>query len=166
MGAAYEEISMPAEKSNVIGAIRDAQREVESLVSSATESAWSKQGYEQGWNAKQILCHIASTSGIAGFLIGIAKAPGAGGMGANFDVDSFNAQQVAARQDEPVAEILEELRGNCQREIESVQNAPDDLLAQHCRAPWGTEGPLADVIVGSIEGHFMMHVRELAKAVS
>ncbi len=153
-------------KSNVIGTIRDAQREVESLVSSTPEAVWSKQGYEQGWNAKQILCHIASTSGTAGFLMGMAKAPGAGGMGADFDIDAFNAQQVVARQDKPVVEILEELRGNCQRDIERVQNAPDDLMAQHLRAPWGTEGPLADVIVGSIEGHFMMHVRELAKAVS
>jgi hypothetical protein len=157
---------MPAEKRDVIGAIRSAQQEVEGLVSSTPESAWSKQAYEQGWNARQLLCHIASTSRIAGFLISMAKAPGSGGMGADFDIDAFNAQQVAARQDKPIAEVLEEVRGNCQRDIESVENTPDDLLAQHFRAPWDMEGPLGDVIVGSVEGHFMMHVRELAKAVS
>jgi hypothetical protein len=157
---------MPAEKRDVIGAIRSAQQEVERLVSSAPESAWSKQVYEQGWNAKQLLCHMASTSGVAGFLIGMAKAPGSGGMGADFDIDAFNAQQVAARQDKPVAEVLEEVCGNCRRDIESVQNAPDDLLAQHFRAPWDVEGPLGDVIVGSVEGHLMMHLRDLVKAVS
>jgi uncharacterized damage-inducible protein DinB len=157
---------MPAEKRDVIDAIRSAQQEVERLVSSTPESAWSKQAYEQGWNAKQLLSHIASTSRIAGFLISMAKAPGSGGMGADFDIDAFNAQQVAARQEKPVMEVLEEVRGNCQRDIESVQDAPDDLLAQHFRAPWDMEGSLGDVIVGSIEGHFMVHVRELAKAVS
>ena len=157
---------MPAEKRDVIDAIRSAQQEVERLVSSAPESAWSKQAYERGWNAKQLLCHIASTSGVAGFLIGMAKTPGSGGMGADFDIDAFNAQQVAARQEKPVVEVLEEVCGNCQRDIESVQNAPDDLLAQHFRAPWDMEGSLGNVIVGSVEGHFMMHVRDLAKAVS
>jgi len=156
---------MPAEKTDIIEVIRNTQDEVQKLVSSAAESAWSKPAYDQGWNARQLLCHIASTSGVAGFLVGMAKAPGSGGMGADFDVDAGNVQAVAARQDKPIAEVLEEVRGNCQRDIESVQNAPDDLLAQHFRAPWGVEGPLADVIVGSIEGHLMMHVRDLAKAV-
>ncbi len=156
---------MPASKTDIIEVIRNTQDEVEKLVSSAAESAWSKPAYDQGWNAKQLLCHIASTSGVAGFLVGMAKAPGSGGIGTDFDVDAWNVQAVAARQDKPIAEVLEEVRGNCQRDIESVQNAPDGLLAQHFRAPWGVEGPLADVIVGSIEGHLMTHVRDLAKAV-
>ncbi len=157
---------MSAEKQDVIGAIRDAQREVEKLVPLVPASAWSGQAYEQGWNGKQLLCHLASTSGIARFLIRMAQAPGSGGMGADFDIDSFNAQQVAARQDKPVDEVLEEVCANCRRDIESVENAPDDLIAQHFRAPWGIEGALGDVIVGSIDEHFMTHVRDLAKAVA
>jgi hypothetical protein len=137
---------MPDSKTDIIEVIRNTQDEVEKLVSSAAEPAWS-------------------TSGVAGFLVGMAKAPGSGGVGDDFDVDAWNVQAVAARQDKPIAEVLEEVRGNCQRDIESVQNAADGLLAQHFRAPWGVEGPLADVIVGSIEEHLMMHVRDLAKAV-
>lgn len=156
---------MPARKTDIIDVIRGTQGEVEKLVSSAVESAWSKPAYDQGWNAKQLLCHIASTSGVAGFLVGMAKAPGSGGMGADFDVDAWNVQAVAGRQDKPITEVLEELSGNCQRDIESIENAPADLLAQHFRAPWGAEGSLADVIVGSIEEHLMMHVRDLAKVV-
>ncbi len=156
---------MPAGKSDIIEVIRNTQGEVERLVSSAAESAWSKPAYDQGWNAKQLLCHIASTSGVAGFLVNMAKAPGAGGMGGDFDVDAWNAQAVAARQDKLIVEVLEEVRGNCQRDIDSVESAPDDLLTQHFKAPWGVEGSLADVILGSIEEHLMMHVRDLAKAV-
>jgi hypothetical protein len=156
---------VPADKTDIIAVIRDTQRAVQELASSAPESAWSKLAYDQGWNAKQLLCHIASTSGVAGFLVGMAKAPGSGGMGADFDIDAWNAQAVAARQDKPITEVLEEVCGNCQRDIDSVQDAPADLLVQHFRAPWGVEGPLAEVIVGSIEEHLMMHVRDLAKAV-
>jgi hypothetical protein len=158
---------VPDSKTDIVEVIRNTQEEVESLVSSAAETAWSKPVYDQGWDARQLLCHIASTSGVAGFLVGMAKTParGSGGVGADFDIDAFNAQQVAARKDKPIAEVLEEVRGNCQRGIESVQNAADDLLAQHFRAPWGVEGPLADVIVGSIEEHLMTHVRDLVKAV-
>ena len=155
---------MSATRDDVIGAIRSAQDEVEGLVSSAPESAWSKHVYEQGWNARDLLCHIASTSGIAGFLIGMAK--GSGGMGTDFDIDAWNAQAVAERRGKPVSEVVGEVRDNCGRDIESVQSAPDDLLAQDFRAPWGVEGSLADVIVGSINGHFMTHVRDLEKAVS
>ena len=157
---------MPAAKGDVIGAIRDAQDEVERLVSSAPESAWSRQGYEPGWNARQLLCHIASTSGVAGFLIGMAKSRSTGGYSGDFDIDAWNAQTVAERQEKPIAEVLAEVRGNCQRDIQGVQNAPDDLLAQQVRAPWGMEGPLADVIVDSIGEHIMAHVRDLTKVVS
>lgn len=157
---------MSAKKDDVIGAVRNAQDEVERLVSSAPESAWSKDAYERGWDARQLLCHVASTSGIAGFLMSMAKAPGSGGMGANFDVDAWNAQAVAERQEKPVADVLGEVRDNCQKDIESIRSAPDDLVAQHFRAPWGVEGSLGDVIVDSINEHFMLHVRDLAKAVS
>ncbi len=156
---------MPADKTDVIAKIRDSQRAVEELASSTPESAWSKGAYEQGWNAKELLCHIASTSGVAGFLVMMAKSPGSGGMGADFDVDAWNAQAVAARRDKSITEIVEEMRGNCQRDIESVESVADDLLAQQFKPPWGEEGPLGDVIVSSIEEHTMMHVRDLAKAV-
>ena len=157
---------MTADKDAVIGAIRDAQQALEALVSSAPESAWSARGYRDGWNAKQLLCHIASTSGVAGYLIAMANAPRPGGFAGDFDIDAFNAQQVAARQDKPVAELLEEVRDHCRQSVETVENTPDELLAQHFRAPWETEGPLADVIVSSIEEHLMMHTRDLVKAVS
>jgi hypothetical protein len=156
---------MPAAKADIIEVIRGTQGEVEKLVSAAAESAWSKAVYDQGWNAKQLLCHIASTSGVGAFLINMAKAPGSGGMSADFDVDAWNVQAVGARQHKAIAEILEEIRGNCQRDIESVESAPGDLLTQPFKPPWGEEGSLADVIVGSIEEHLMTHVRDLAKAV-
>ncbi len=63
-------------------------------------------------------------------------------------------------------DIIGVIRGNCQRDMESVQNAPGDLLEQRVRAPWGTEGPLADVIIDSIGEHIMTHVRDLAKVVA
>jgi hypothetical protein len=157
---------MPAGRDDVIGAIRGAQEEAERLALAVPDEAWSKGVHEQGWNAKQLLCHVASTAGIASFLLDMAKAPGSGGMGAGgFDIDSWNAEQVALREGKSLDEILDELRENCQKGMADVKGAGDELLSRQFRAPWGIEGPLADVIVGSIEGHFMVHVRDLEKAV-
>ena len=155
---------MPGRKEDVIAAIRNAEAEVERLVESAPEPAWSKGAYEQGWNAKQLLCHIASTSGVAGFLIAMAQASAGGGPGADFDVDSWNAQAVAERQDKAVEEIMEEARTNFRRDIAGVEAAPGDLLSRNFRAPWGSEGPLGDVIVASVQEHLMVHARDLARA--
>ncbi len=63
-------------------------------------------------------------------------------------------------------DVIGVIRGNCQRDRESVQNAPGDLLEQRVRAPWVTDGPLAGVIIDSIGEHITTHVRDLAKVVA
>ena len=156
---------MPTKKEDLIGAIRNARREVERLASSAPESAWLRQGYEQGWNAKQLLCHVAASSNVAGFLLAMARNPGAS-FGHGVDEDQFNAQQVALRESKTIAETVDEALGHLERDIDNVNAAPEELLAAHYRAPWGYEGPLADVMLDSLQDHLTMHVRDLARAVS
>lgn len=156
---------MPANKESLIEAIRNVQSEVERLVASMPESAWAASAYE-GWSARQLLCHVASTSGVTGFLVNMARSPGSGGMGADFDQDAWNAEMVAVRQDHPLAEIVDEIRGILGRDIETVQSVPDELLAGHFRAPWGREGPLAEVVIASINGHLLGHLKDLQKVVA
>ncbi len=157
---------MPATKDDVVNAIRESQQEIEKVAMPLAPQALSKRAYEQGWNVKQLIRHLASTSGMAGFVIGLARAPVGSGLGASFDVDSWSAEQVAARRDKPVSELLAEFRLNCERDISTVKAAPDDLLAKEIRAPWGAEGRLGDIIVQSIQGHFGMHLADLRSAVA
>src|SRR2546422_7229010 len=109
------------------------QREIEQTDAALPELGWSKGVYENGWSARQILCHMASSSGMAGFVLNMANAPagGGGGLGANFDIDSFNAQQVAARQDKTPEDLLAEISASFQRDAGAIRAAEDSTLTQH-----------------------------------
>ena len=154
---------MIATKDEIVAAIRGAREELDRLVSSTPESAWSKPAYEQGWNAKQLLCHVAASSNVSGFLLAMARNPGASFDG-GLDRDEFNAQQAALREFETIAEVADEARGYLERDVDNVNATPGDLLAAHYRAPWGYEGPLADVMLDSLRDHLVVHLRDLARA--
>jgi len=151
-------------KDEVVAKIESLQREIEQAVSSMPEPAWAKGVYEGGWNARQLLAHMASTSGTAGFILGMARTSSAPSLGGSYDENGFNAQQVAARGGRSVAEIAAEIRGNFQRGIDAVREAPDELLSKQFRAPWGVVGEVGDVIVMSLEGHLGMHLADLRSA--
>ncbi|HEU4759327.1 MAG TPA: maleylpyruvate isomerase N-terminal domain-containing protein, partial [Dehalococcoidia bacterium] len=154
---------MPASKDDVVRTIHEWQREIEQVASSLPDAAWSRGVYEQGWNAKQLFCHLSESSGVASFLIGMAGAPARAGGGA-IDIDDWNAQRVSALQDKPLSALLDHLRGSCERDIAAVQAAPDDLLSREIQTPWGAQGPLADIIVQSIREHGGMHLADLRAA--
>ena len=153
---------MPAGKTEVVRAIRESQQEIERVALSLSESALGGGVYEAGWNAKQLLCHLAAGGGFAAFMIGFARAPAPPPAG--FDQDRWNAGEVRSREGKSLAELLDELRDNSERSIAAVEAAPDDLLAAHFRAPWGIEGSLADVIIESLRDHVGTHLSELRAA--
>jgi hypothetical protein len=165
---------MGASRQDVIDALNAVRRDVERLVGATPEGAWTRGVYENGWNAKQVLGHLAAMSGVANFVMMMAQAPApAGGMGGGgaFDIDQFNAQQTALRESKTPADLLDEIRGNFTRDAGAVEKASDDLLSKRYKAPWdvegaAVEGTVADVIVGSLKGHYRGHLDELAAAVS
>jgi hypothetical protein len=152
-----------ASKDQIMAKMQDLQGQIERVVADMPDDAWSKGVYEGGWDAQQILAHIASVSGPAGFILNLAKAPagGGGGVPSGFNIDDFNRQQVSAREGRTPADLVGELKANFERDMGAVQSAPDDLLAKHFRAPWDVEGEVGDVIIMSLEGHLGMHLADL-----
>jgi hypothetical protein len=159
---------MVTTKEDLLKAIDAFCADVEQLVAGTPARKWETGVYENGWNARQVLCHIASTAGIAGFVITLARTPvPAGPAGdAAFDNEAFNTQQVAARKDKPIENILNEIRDTMNRDRQVVEAAPDQLLASMFRAPWGTEGTVAGVIGASFKEHLGTHLAELKAAIS
>lgn len=158
---------MPVSKEDIVAAIRKSHREIEKKALSLSDEALGSGVYESGgWNAKQLLCHLAAGAGFAAFMITFAQMPpvASAGTGDNFDLDAFNAREVESREKKLLSELLGELRSGSERSIAAVQGAPDELLAAHFRAPWGTEGALSDVIVESLQGHVGTHLAELKSA--
>ncbi|HEV8574076.1 MAG TPA: maleylpyruvate isomerase N-terminal domain-containing protein [Dehalococcoidia bacterium] len=155
-----------ANKEEIVGKMLELQAEIEQAVSALPEQAWTAGVYEGGWNARELLAHIASMSGPAGFILNLAKAPAGSGVGApaGFNIDDFNRQQVSAREGKSPADFVSEIKTNFERDMNAVRDAPDYLLTKHFRAPWDVEGEVGDVIVMSLEGHLGMHLADLRSA--
>ncbi len=164
---------MAITKDDLVAALQDVRKRIEDAAASVPMDDWNSGVYEGGWTAKQLLAHIASTSGVANFLLAMAKLPESpGGAPASdrdaFDRqnDEFNTQQVAMRAGQSVEELQDEISSNILRDIQAVQAAPEELIAKHYRAPWGVEGTVGEVIVASLRGHLGTHVADLRSAAS
>jgi uncharacterized protein (TIGR03083 family) len=152
---------MVASKQEIISAYQQSTRRLDGIVAGRSEEDLKKTVYP-GWSAKQVLCHLASTSGSAAFFVMMAQS--GQGMGAGFDVDRWNAEQVLARQDRPVDEIMAEFRAGHESSIKAVDSAPDDLMAKQVPDFSGGMSALADLIKGSATDHEAEHLGDLEKA--
>ena len=152
---------MVASKQDIINAYQESTRRLDGIVAGRSEEDLMKTA-DGGWTAKQIICHLASTAGSAAFFVTMAQS--GQGMGAGFDLDRWNAEQVAARQDKPLDEILAEFRAGHESSIKAVEAAADDLLAKQVPNFSGVMSALADMIQGSPTDHEAAHLDDLEKA--
>lgn len=152
---------MVASKQDIINAYQQSTRRLEGIVAGRSDEDLGTTVYP-GWTAKRVLCHVASTSGSAAFFISMAQS--GQGMGAGFDIDRWNAEQVAARQDKPLDEIMAEFRAGHESSIKAVEAAPDDLMAKQVPDFSGGMPALADLIKGSATDHEAEHLDDLEKA--
>lgn len=150
-----------AARSDVLHKLVQVRDEITAVVESAPESHWSASVSENDWTAHDLLAHIASTSGVAGYVLMMATVGAQSGGGEAFDQDQFNGQQVELRAERSAEDLLNEARSNIQRDIQAIEAAPDDLLSKHFVAQWGAEGSVAEVIIASLEGHLGEHITDL-----
>jgi len=156
-------------KEDVLEALQGLQSAVEELVETLPESEWERGVYENGWNAKQILAHMASTVGIASFVLTLARTGPVVSRregDSEFDNDAFNAQQVTAREKKSVEALLNEIRDTLHRDQQVVIAAPEQLLASDYEAPWGEKGTVAYIIADSFNRHLGGHVNDLKASVT
>ena len=155
-----------ATKDEIVNTLQNVQSDIEQAVSSMPEQACATGVYEDGWNARQILAHMASMSGVTSFVLNLASAPAGagGGIGPNFNVDDFNRLQIAAREGKTPADLVGEIRASFEKDISTVHAAPDELIRKHYRTPWDVEGEVGDIIVGSLNDHMGMHLADLRSA--
>jgi hypothetical protein len=156
-------------KEDVVEALEGFQTAVEELVETLPQSEWAKGIYENGWNAKQLLSHMASTAGVAGLILTLARTGPVVARregDSEFDNDAFNAQQVTAREKKNVEALLTEITDTLYRDKRVLEAAPEQLLASPFEAPWGDTGTVAYIIADSFSGHLGGHVDDLKAAVA
>ena len=129
--------------------------------------------YENGWNGRQILAHIASIEWTYPRLIDIARdgAVPAAAPSTRRDLptrtmrggnDAYNERQVAKRAHLSVADLLAEFEQNRATTIRAVEAADEPLFARQIRSAGGVTGPLATVFYQIAVAHVLGHTRDLA----
>jgi hypothetical protein len=154
-------------KAELLDALRASRDEVIHIVRSASPARLEQGRYENGWNGRQILAHIASIEWTYPRLIDVARqpppvsdAPRTRDMrGGN---DDYNARQVAKRDHLSTADLLQEFERNRAATIEAVESADEALWAQNVRSAGGVVGPLASVFYQVAVLHVLGHARDIA----
>jgi uncharacterized protein (TIGR03083 family) len=153
-------------KAELLRALRDSREEVLRLVRALPPERLEDGRYENGWNGRQILAHIASIEWTYPRLIDIARTPPPADdtlptrtmRGGN---DSYNDRQVAKRERMSVAELLDEFEQNRAATIRAVEAADEDLFGRQIRSAGGVVGPLALVFHLVAVDHVLGHARDI-----
>lgn len=152
----------------LISALQQDSDAFQRAVTQLPEEAFEQGVYEHGWNARQLLAHIAAIEWTYPRLIERAEQRARGedtqqGGGAGFDMDAYNAKQVARRDDQPIEQLLTEFRRNRAETIDAIRAADEELLKQATRSAGGVEGTLLQVLEGVAVGHVREHVDDLLR---
>ncbi len=164
----------PMSKTQLLEALLSGERELVDKLSGLPADAFERERYENGWNGREILAHIASLEWTYPRLLDIPKqgeSPGAtesrakssspptrsvrGGIG------SYNERQVEKRAGASVADLLAEFQTNRAATIAAVEQADDALLATPITSSGGIKGPLATVIYLIAVMHVQGHVNDI-----
>ena len=161
---------MSPSKADLLQALRESRDFVLETVRALSPERLEEGRYENGWNGRQILAHIASIEWSYPRLIDIARdataAPAAGTdlptrtmKGGN---DSYNDRQVAKRAHLSPAELLAEFERNRATTIAAVEAADEALFARQIRSAGGITGTLAHVFHRVAVVHVLDHARDIA----
>ncbi|MDP9236104.1 MAG: maleylpyruvate isomerase N-terminal domain-containing protein [Chloroflexota bacterium] len=181
-------------KTELLAALRSSADDAVLALRALPESAFDAGRYENGWNAKQILAHIASIEWTYPRLLDLGKqsasteqpAPPSPAKGANATtavrrttpeeaagmptrlaaggIDSYNDRQVQKRADASVPDLIAEFEKNRTATIAAIASADDDLFARPIRSAGGITGALADVIRAVAVDHVRGHVADITGA--
>ncbi len=166
-------------KAELLEELRSSQQDLLDRLGALPEEQFEQGRYEGGWNARQILAHVASIEWTYPRLIDVARqgAPdqASGGSGgapegspkpmqartARGGIGSYNERQVEKRARASVAELMAEFQKNRDATIEAVEQVDDALLQVHIRSAGGIPGPLARVIYFVAVVHVAGHVNDI-----
>lgn len=162
-------------KAALLEALRASRDEVLRAVRAVPPERLEEGRYENGWNGRQILAHLASIEWTYPRLIDIARAappaevapsttPAAAELptramrGGN---DAYNDRQVAKRAHLLSDALLAEFEQNRAATIRAVEAAEEELFARRIRSAGGVTGPLAAVFHQVAVAHVLGHARDI-----
>ncbi len=153
-------------KAELLEALRTSRDDVLRIVRGLPPERLEHGRYENGWNGRQILAHVASIEWTYPRLIDIARAPTPPAdeaptrtmRGGN---DAYNDRQVSKRAHLSAADLLAEFEQNRAATIRAVEAADEALFARRIRSAGGVVGPLAAVFYQVAVLHVLGHARDI-----
>lgn len=163
-------VSTTRSKGELLEALRASRDEVLAIVRALPPERLEEGRYENGWNGRQILAHIASIEWTYPRLLDIARdAPASAEAKAEVPTrtmrggnDAYNDRQVARRAHLSAADLLSEFERNRAATIAAVEAADEALFTRHIRSAGGVTGPLATVFHEVAVAHVLGHAHDLA----
>jgi len=160
-------------KAEIVSMLKETGSEGVAKLRSLPAGVWEQGRYENGWNARQILAHIASIEWAYPRLIDVARdaasptpadsgAAASGSGAAQGGIDDYNTRQVAKRADASVTDLISEFEANRAKTVEAVAAADDSLFTVPIRSAGGVSGPLASVLNYIAVLHVAQHIKDIA----
>jgi hypothetical protein len=169
-------------KTDLIEALRTSGDKVTTTLSKLPEADLERGRYENGWNGRQILAHIASIEWTYPRLIDLARgapaersatpaatatrptptAPGQPGMASGSpQILTYNDRQVEKRAGTSVSDLIAEFEKNRAATIAAVESTDESLLAKEITSAGGAQGPLAAVFNFVAVLHVLDHLGDI-----
>ena len=159
-------------KSQLLANLRLGGEELLSKLEGLPAGALEAGCYENGWNGRQVLAHIAAIEWTYPRLNDIARSgppekkpeatatsrPARGG------INSYNDRQIERYADATAAELLDIFRKNRATTIATIEATEDELFAIEVKTAGGVKGPLAMVLNFVAVTHVKTHVNDVLDA--
>jgi len=171
-------------KAELVAALRRSGEHAVRALRALPDGAFDEGRYENGWNGRQILAHVASIEWTYPRLLDVARqgapeaaAPVAGvrrttpeetpdlpTRTASGGIDAYNDRQVQKRVDASVSDLIDEFEKKRAATVAAVEAADVGLFARPIRSAGGITGVLADVLNAVAVQHVAAHVADIAGA--
>jgi hypothetical protein len=167
-------------KAQLIAELRSSGHQVADSLRQVPPANFERGRYENGWNGRQILAHIASVEWTYPRLIQLARdaksapAPATSSAAAAHEsantsapgqshsvIDDYNARQVAKRADTSITDLVQEFVRNREATIAAVEGIDETMLLAPVNSVGGVSGLLGEVLHNLGVDHLRSHTADI-----
>jgi hypothetical protein len=152
---------MSTSKADLVHGLQTVLREGNRVMAGFGPDDWKKPALdadEDGWNRKQVYCHITALAEITpGFVGGLANAAEGTDGAAGVDINALNAQLVSSKQSLSEPELQDAFKSSFENLINFVDGMPDEQF-QSKRKFGQLEGTVGDIMADVLVLHSAAHI--------
>ena len=151
-------------KEDLLEALRVSGEDVMRQIAAVPSADLGTGRYENRWNGRQILAHLAAIEWTYPRLLSAGESTGGASDRENAPrggMDGYNARQVEKRSDASVAQLLSEFEQNRAATIAAVEAADETTFTRPVHSAGGRTGTVARVLYEVAVLHVQQHVRDI-----